>query len=208
MLFILMMISIPAFAINVEQYNNTAGSVTNWKAEAIKHLQINEQALFQHKFKRCIKLNNYWCLKDVGWNGGIGKDADNHTAFKNGYYAARAAVRNFRTAYIKHGRKSALSIMLAYAPTSDCIGSNAARSADGTCIHGSNDSKQYAKAASKGITDDIHADLMLFDGNGKATKSLVLFLKNMSSFEIGGLRVSTETIERGICMENATCESP
>lgn len=119
--------------------------------------------MLKHKYKRCIKLNNYWCLKNFGWNGGVGVDSDNHTVFSNGYYTVRAAVRNTRTAYVRHGRKSALSIMRVYAPRSDCIGSDGARRSDGSCIYGNNDPEQYAKSISRGITQDIHADLMLFE---------------------------------------------
>lgn len=189
-------------------YDRGSSSVSNWKSQAYKHLSVDSETLKNHPYKRCIKLNNYWCLKDVGWNGRVGRDNDNHTAFKNGYFAARAAARNLRTAYIRHNRKSALQIMVVYAPTYDCIGSNAARRSDGTCIDGANDSKKYAKSVSKGITDDIDEDLELFDSEGRATRNLVLFLENMSAFEIGRLKVTRETIEKGICLENDTCESP
>lgn len=186
-------------------YDSRSRSVSNWKSEAYAHLRIDSDSLNKHKFQRCIKLNNYWCLKDVGWDGKVGRDSDNHTAFKNGYYAARAAVRNFRTAYLRHGRKSAMEIMAVYAPITDCVGSNGARRADGTCIYGNNDSMKYAGTVSNGITDNVSEDLKLFDSKGNATNNLVIFLENMSAFEIGGLRVSRETIERGICMENASC---
>ena len=202
---LVLLISYPSIARSEITYDTTSRSVSNWRVEAELHLSVSSETLTIHRHKRCIKLNNYWCLKDVGWNGGIGKDRDSHTAFINRYFASRAAVRNFRTAYIKHNRKSALSIMSVYAPETDCIGSNAARRANGTCVHGNNNTRKYAKAVASGITDDINADLKLFDQNNAATPALSIFLGNISAFEIGGLRVSKETIERGICMENSTC---
>lgn len=186
-------------------YNQSSKSASNWRTEGQLHLGVSESELDAHKKKRCVKLNNYWCLKDVGWLGGIGKDSDDHTAFKDGYHAARAAVRNFRTAYIKHNRKSAFAIMSAYAPPNDCVGSNAARLADGTCKLGKNPTKLYSMKVISGITDDIHADLMLFDSNEVATEALLKFLINMSNFETGGLSVIETTIRKGICMEANVC---
>ncbi|MDP5032120.1 MAG: hypothetical protein NWQ54_13095 [Paraglaciecola sp.] len=183
-------------------------AVSNWLAQGELHLGVDKTRLEAHKALRCIKLNNYWCLKDFGWNGGLGKDADDHTAFKTGYYAARAVVRNMRSAYSKHNRKSALAIMSAYAPSDDCVGSRAAMRADGSCIHGQNPVAEYAKAAARGITNDVNADLQLFDENNKATDALITFLQNLSTFEIGGFTVEAETIKIGICLEDDSCPHP
>lgn len=186
-------------------FNENNMEVENWQQEALKNLKVDRESLLNHKNLRCIKLNNYWCLKDVGWNGGIGRDEDGHTAFSYGAYAARATVRNLRTAYSIHKRFSALAIMQSYSPSDDCIGGNKARSKDGSCLYGKNPVFEYAKFVSKGITDDIEDDLDLFDENGNATNSLILFMRNLSYFETGGIEANIETIEIGICLENGSC---
>lgn len=198
-------LSISSVAQAEPSFNQQSGEVSNWQTEAATHLNVEQSVLAARKDIRCIKLNNYWCLKDVKWAGRVGKDSDSHTAFRDGYYSARAAVRNFRTAYSKHGLKSASALMSVYAPSDDCIGSKKAQKPDGSCIYGKNDPAQYARLAAKGITKDIDADLVLFDKNGNATSSLVIFLKNMSAFELGGLHVSESTISKGICLEDASC---
>lgn len=190
-------------------FNTAKYFVSNWKDQAKTHLNVTDDDL--KKNNRCIKLNNYWCLKNVsgGWNGTLGSDQDRHAAFVDGAYAARAAVRNFRTAYFKHNRKSALQIMSYYAPDSDCIGSGAATNSDGTCVNGHNNSKAYATYVIKGIAGDIDADLQLFDVNGVANeKNMTVFLQNLSKVELAGAKVSAELIKKGICMEVAKCPHP
>ncbi|NKC11708.1 MAG: hypothetical protein GKR94_05745 [Gammaproteobacteria bacterium] len=190
------------------EYDLESRLVNNWKSEAISHLIITEQQLERHKTVRCMKLNNYWCLKDFGWKGRLGKDSDHHTAFKTGFWAARAIVRNTRTAYIRRKRKSAFQIMEAYAPPRDCVGSKAATRRDGSCIYGRNPVHLYAKSVIEGITNDVSAELKLFDEKGDATEAPVTFLQNLSSFEVGGRRVRESTIRRGICMETGACPHP
>ena len=187
-------------------FDKSTKSVSNWKSEATEHIGFGPDDFQRKEGLRCVKLNNYWCLKDFGWQGGIGHDSDNHTAFVNGNMAARAAVRNLRTSYIKHKRLSAFAVMSTYAPPDDCIGSNTARKADGTCIYGKNQTTLYAKRVASGITDDLNADLSLFDAQGNATESLVIFMSNISSFELAGAKVDDETIRKGICLEDNTCK--
>ncbi|WP_422506130.1 hypothetical protein [Stenotrophomonas sp. GZD-301] len=187
-------------------YDPASRSVTNWSTEMAVHLDAGAVDIAKHRSLRCVKLNNYWCLKDMGWRGRVGRDLDAHTAFADGYFAARAAVRNMRTAYVKHGRSSALQIMQAYAPSDDCVGSTAGRRADGTCKWGYNPTEKYALLVSKGVADAANSDLRLFDSSGKANEAaLVRFLQNMSAFETGGLVVKADTIRRGICLEDETC---
>jgi hypothetical protein len=186
-------------------YDPVAKAVSNWQGQAAINLGASSEQLAKSKTLRCIKLNNYWCLKDIGWQGGIGRDCDGHTAFADGSFAARAAVRNLRTAYVTKNRRTALQLISAYAPADDCVGSNAAKRSDGTCIYGKNPTVEYAKMVAKGIADDPNADLHLFDINGKATDSLTRVLQNLSSFEIG-FSATTNTIKRGICLEDESCQ--
>jgi len=202
---------VPAVAIaQSSTFDPKDRSVSNWQEQARLHLDgahdFNRKN--SHNTYRCIKLNNYWCLKDVGWNGGIGRDADNHTAFLNASYGARAVVRNLRTAYFKRNLKSAYQIMSIYAPVNDCIGSKAGMRPDGTCIFGKNPTEMYARVAAKGITDDTNVDLQLFDKNGNATSALTIFLQHVSTMETGGFKATTEVIEKGVCLESRICRDP
>lgn len=188
-------------------YDSSTRSVSNWESQAAIHLGITDEALTKNKYPRCVKLNNYWCLKDVGWAGSVGRDNDRHTAFLDGNMAARAAVRNFRTAYLKHGRKTAFQIMSVYAPPDDCVGSKAGTRKDGSCVWGKNPTEKYAISVASGVARSSSTDLFLFDSDGVANEDkLVKFLQNMALFELGGLTVSADTIKRGICLENSTCK--
>lgn len=189
------------------RYIKDSKFVDNWRAQAVANLVDSEGSpltmseIDGRNLLRCIKLNNYWCLKDVGWLGGVGSDSDNHTAFRGGEWAARAAVRNFRTAYFTHGRKSALQIIKAYAPSTDCVGSRAAQRADGSCVGGYNRPEEYARMLVKGTPFGIRDDLRLFDDQGNATENLLSFLRNVSGFEMGGVFASDDVIRKGISME-------
>ncbi len=49
---------------------------------------------------RCIKLNNYWCVKRAGWAGEIAADADGHVAFASALEGAMVAVMLLRRYYL------------------------------------------------------------------------------------------------------------
>jgi hypothetical protein len=65
---------------------------------------------------RCVKLNNYWCIKSARWQGEIGQDEDGHVAFATPERAADAALMLLRRYYLAHERKSALDIVRRWAP--------------------------------------------------------------------------------------------
>ena len=199
-LFAFSILSLPAVGAT---FDSTTHSVSNWKDQAKSYLGLNDQDFSSGRSLRCAKLNNYWCLKDIGWEGGLGHDQHNHTAFTSAAYGARAAVRNLRTAYVKRERRTAFQIMSAYAPPNDCIGS--IRLVDGSCKFGLNPTKEYAVIVAKGITEDPNADLQLFDDHGKATEALVTLLKNICSYETGGLKVADQIVRTGICLEDQSC---
>lgn len=198
------LLSLPAISAT-PTFDSTTYSVSNWEDQARVNLGLNDQDLSSGRSLRCAKLNNYWCLKDVGWEGGLGHDQHNHTAFASAAYGARAAARNLRTAYVKHGRKTALQIMSAYAPPEDCIGS--IRLSNGKCKFGLNPTKEYAAIVAKDITEDPNEDLQLFDSHGKATEALVTLLKNICAYETGGLKVTDQAVRTGICLEDQSCRS-
>jgi hypothetical protein len=93
-------------------------AVTSWRREAAYALDPVPlsalAALFQLDrpiVTRCVKLNNYWCIKRAGWNGEIGSDDEGHTGFASAEQGADAAATLLRRYYLEFGRKSALDIV-------------------------------------------------------------------------------------------------
>jgi hypothetical protein len=103
-------------------------SVSNWRAEALHDLQplpISAMAVLLNVERpvvtRCVKLNNYWCIKRARWNGEIGHDEEGHVGFASADQGADAAVTLLRRYYLDFGRKSALDIVRRWAPA-ECRG--------------------------------------------------------------------------------------
>ena len=75
--------------------------------------------------RRCIRQNNYWCVKtpkDQQWKGQIGQDKSGHAIFADPVYSARAFARLMRNYRFKHELITTRELALRYAPPSDCIG--------------------------------------------------------------------------------------
>ena len=68
--------------------------------------------------KRCVRLNNYWCIKRGGWAGEIAADADGHVAFASATEGATVAALLLRRYYVDYGRHSATAIVSRWAPAS------------------------------------------------------------------------------------------
>ena len=103
-------------------------AVSNWRAEALHDLQprpVSAMAVLLNVERpvvtRCIKLNNYWCIKRARWNGEIGHDDEGHVGFASADQGADAAVTLLRRYYLDFGRKSALDIVRRWAPA-ECRG--------------------------------------------------------------------------------------
>jgi hypothetical protein len=104
-------------------YASQARAVTNWRHEAAHTLDPQLlsalAALFQLDrpvVTRCVKLNNYWCIKRAGWNGEVGSDDEGHTGFASAEHGADAAAMLLRRYYLEFGRRSALDIVRRWAP--------------------------------------------------------------------------------------------
>ena len=104
-------------------YRPADRSVSNWRWEAVRHLDLdapNFAAILSFrepaKLPRCIRLNNYWCIKSARWNGEIATDNEGHVAFSSAQEGAAVAVALLRRYYLEFGRKSALSIVSRWAP--------------------------------------------------------------------------------------------
>ena len=103
-------------------------AVSNWRAEALHDLQprpVSAMAVLLNVERpvvtRCVKLNNYWCIKRARWNGEIGHDDEGHVGFASADQGADAAVTLLRRYYLDFGRKSALDIVRRWAPA-ECRG--------------------------------------------------------------------------------------
>ena len=98
-------------------------AVSNWRGEAMRDLapaplSVLAVALGAERpvVTRCVKLNNYWCIKSARWNGEVGADEEGHTGFASAEHGADAAVRLLRRYYLEFDRKSALDIVRRWAP--------------------------------------------------------------------------------------------
>ncbi len=65
---------------------------------------------------RCVKLNNYWCIKKAGWSGEIAADGAGHVAFASAVEGAAVAALLLRRYYVDFGRHTALAIISRWAP--------------------------------------------------------------------------------------------
>jgi hypothetical protein len=100
-----------------------ARSVSNWREEAVEDLYPTPLSALAVALQaerpvvtRCVKLNNYWCIKSARWNGEIGTDDEGHVGFASAEHGADAAVRLLRRYYLDFNRKSALDIVRRWAP--------------------------------------------------------------------------------------------
>ena len=106
-----------------------ARAVSNWRVQAGDALRPASLALVARYaatepafVARCVKLNNYWCIKRARWNGEIGADAEGHTGFATAADGADAAAQLLRRYYREFGRRSALAIVRRWAPAECRIG--------------------------------------------------------------------------------------
>ncbi len=100
-------------------------AVSNWRTEAARHLEApygTAAAILLGRespsLARCVKLNNYWCIKRAGWAGEIAADAEGHVAFASAAEGADVAALLLRRYYVDFGRRSALAIVSRWAPPS------------------------------------------------------------------------------------------
>jgi hypothetical protein len=104
-------------------YQPDAREVTNWRSEAMDALEpkpvVAMAALFRAErpfVTRCVKLNNYWCIKSARWNGELATDSEGHVGFASADHGADAAATLLRRYYLEYNRKSALDIVRRWAP--------------------------------------------------------------------------------------------
>ncbi|HEY8383124.1 MAG TPA: hypothetical protein VIL09_13330 [Microvirga sp.] len=127
------------------RYDGAAREVTNWRRETVMSLDPGPVALVAALVKaerpvvtRCVKLNNYWCIKSARWNGEIGTDDEGHVGFASAARGADAAASLLRRYYLEFDRKSASGIVRRWAPA-ECGGAVAgggATSIGGLAVRG------------------------------------------------------------------------
>jgi hypothetical protein len=100
-----------------------ARAVSNWRGQAGDSLRPASLALAARLsatdpafVARCVKLNNYWCIKKARWSGEIGADAEGHTGFATAADGADAAAGLLRRYYRDFNRRTALAIVRRWAP--------------------------------------------------------------------------------------------
>jgi len=100
--------------------------VSNWRLQSAFKLALSQDslaALLQEEpteFKpRCIKMNNYWCIKHSNWTGEIAYDQEGHVAFSSANDGALAAAVLLRRYYVDFHLTSAKAIISRWAPP-DC----------------------------------------------------------------------------------------
>ena len=100
-------------------------AVSDWRGQAAQHLDASpgtRLAILLGRdpaaVSRCVRLNNYWCIKRGGWSGEIAADRDGHVAFASAAEGAAVAALLLRRYYVDDGRHSAFAIVSHWAPTS------------------------------------------------------------------------------------------
>jgi hypothetical protein len=104
-------------------YQPNQRAVDNWRTESALALEMDPLAVARRALAletgdpaRCVKLNNYWCIKRAGWTGEIAADADGHVAFATAAEGAAVAALLLRRYYVDYNRRSARAIVERWAP--------------------------------------------------------------------------------------------
>ncbi len=106
----------------VPAYAPQSRAVDNWRFESALALDLTPGAAVAFAFgrepdtPRCVKLNNYWCVKKAGWSGEIAADADGHVAFASAREGAAVAAQLLRRYYVDYHRRSGREIAARWAP--------------------------------------------------------------------------------------------
>jgi hypothetical protein len=160
-----------------------ARAVSNWRQEAGEALRPASLALVTRYsvtdpsfVARCVKLNNYWCIKRARWEGEIGADAEGHTGFASAAAGADAAALLLRRYYREFGRRTALSIVRRWAPAECRVAGTPAPAASATAPRVAPD------IAPRGIQKTLRARYLARQGRGGAVKRVAVAPQ-------GGLRV-------------------
>ena len=105
-------------------YQPQERAVGNWRFESALGLDLPPLGALKQfagtaptQTPRCVKLNNYWCIKRAGWNGEIASDPDGHVAFASAEEGAAVAALLLRRYYVEFKRHTAREIASRWAPS-------------------------------------------------------------------------------------------
>ena len=94
-----------------------------WRREAALALDLSPEGALTlmtgddiRGVTRCVKLNNYWCIKRAGWAGEIAADNEGHVAFASAREGAAVAALLLRRYYVDFNLKTARAIVSRWAP--------------------------------------------------------------------------------------------
>lgn len=115
---------LPGFvAPEAPDYRPAQRAVENWRSESVFNLDIGAQQTLAltlgrdiRGVSRCVRLNNYWCVKKAGWTGEIAADAEGHVAFASAADGAAVAAQLLRRYYVDFRLRSARAIVKRWAP--------------------------------------------------------------------------------------------
>ncbi|MBL8590330.1 MAG: hypothetical protein JNK46_17480 [Methylobacteriaceae bacterium] len=106
-------------------YKPQTRAVAGWRREAARWLDVAPATRIGFvlgdgaDLPRCVRLNNYWCVKRAGWTGEIAADAEGHVAFAAAGDGALVAAALLRRYYVDYARRTATAIVVHWAPA-DC----------------------------------------------------------------------------------------
>jgi hypothetical protein len=113
----------PAGEAAAARFEPTSRQVTNWRLETAQDLEPRPVAALaaligadRPVVTRCVRLNNYWCIKRARWSGEIGSDEEGHVGFASAEAGADAAATLLRRYYLEFDRRSAAAIVRRWAP--------------------------------------------------------------------------------------------
>lgn len=114
--------SLLSFA-TASSYKADERAVDNWRLQSALALDMGPAAAARRALgagdaepARCVKLNNYWCIKRAGWSGEIAADADGHVAFATAHEGAAVAALLLRRYYVDYKLHTARAIVQRWAP--------------------------------------------------------------------------------------------
>jgi hypothetical protein len=147
-------------------------AVDNWRSQAALDLDLGPEAALRWlagkapaNLPRCIRLNNYWCIKKGGWAGELGADQEEHVAFASAGEGAAAAITLLRRYYLDYGRKSARAIVARWAPA-QCGVPLLAGGAAQPLLRRSSPATSLAPLARRGIGNTLRARWLAAHGRG------------------------------------------
>lgn len=157
-------------------YRPADRSVSNWRLEALRHIDLtfpNSLAIATGaeppRLPRCVRLNNYWCIKSARWNGEIATDSEGHVAFSSANEGAAVAAALLRRYYLEFNRKSALAIVSRWAPAQCFVAAAPARRTARTSKAASRPRVAQSRAdalATRGIGSTLRARYLASKGRG------------------------------------------